>query len=565
MASIGIDFGTTNSSAAVFQSGLVSMVPSAFGKSIIPSLVSIREDGEVFIGHEARERSVPGKSVFIFSIKKDLGTFRKIGAFGRFYTPVEIASLILRHIKHRTEKYLGGEVKSAVLSSPAYFSINQRMALKEACRLSGLEVREIINEPNAAALSYGMAGGGDRNFLVYDLGGGTCDISLIRSEGGSFRVLALAGDNNLGGDNFDYEIMNLMIRKAAGRFQPELLNDPFRLFLLKQEAEKAKIRLSRENSASLPLDSVFSGSAGGQGLEMDRPSFEALIRPYLAKSLELVRQVLLHARLSVKEIGQVLLVGGSTRIPLIRQGLSGFFQRDLDTGVNADECVSRGAAIHCRHLDEKKNAVLLKDVIPLSLGVEVEGGIFIPMIKKNSVLPVSCQRIFTPLSTRQKNIEIRIFQGERIRARDNIPLGRITLKNVQSAAAGELPKIEVDFRVDGNGLIEVKARDTGTGKETEARLTSAYHAPGPETEGLIRKAGKFEKSDLEFFYRERTRSAALELLGKYRELRKKGPVPADLKKFMESIRNFLKKKDFDALGQILKFPLETGLFSRESP
>ncbi|MDD5067731.1 MAG: Hsp70 family protein [bacterium] len=552
MISIGIDFGTTNSAAALSREERLTVVPGPGGRCIIPSVVSFLPTGEIITGEEARSPSLSGKAYTIISIKRYLGTDKPFRIFRKVYTPVEIASFILKHIRERIGAYTGEPVSSAVVTSPAYFSINQRMALNEACLLSGLQVEEIINEPNAAALSYGLTRQDEQNIMVYDLGGGTCDISIIRSRRDQFEVLAISGDNNLGGDDFDFQIVNLALKTVKEKLRLDLFRDPYVLYRFKQEAEKAKIALSISDRTCLSLDVPDIRGLRGFTLELKRETFEDLIRPLVERSAALVHGAVQQARLALNEVHQVLLVGGSTRIPLVRQKLYEYFKKELYLGMNPDDCVALGAAVHSRNLKFREHGTRLKDVIPLSLGVEAQGGIFIPMITRNSAMPAECTKTFTPITRKQKHIEIRIFQGERIRSSENIYLGKVILKNVRSENREEWPRIQVRFRVDENGLIQVQASEFLTGKRTEISLTPAYQTPSRKTERLAFKAGDLEKKEMRFLHEHRIRDQAQDILDKYKEqMVRDRSVAGPVKERIRKIRTLLRRKKYQELEKAL--------------
>lgn len=470
MISVSIDFGTTNSVAAINKDGLLTIVPTSFGRRVIPSVVSFSDKGEIYVGENAKAHLISGKTQIIFSIKKYLGCGEKFKINNKIYTPVEITSIILKYIKKQIENYIGSNITKVVITSPAYFKLNQRQALSDACQLAGLEIEDIISEPTSAAIAYGLNKCNEQNIIVYDLGGGTFDVSVINYCNNKFNVLSVAGDNNLGGDDFDFQIVNSIVKKINKKFNVDLLKKPLTLYKLKEEAEKVKIQLSESDTAYMTLPFISADKTNGVVIEVKRKIFQDLINSFIYKTISLMDKAIIDAGLTPQEIDKVLLVGGSTHIPLVKKMVYNYFMKKIYLGMNPNECVALGAAIYSCNLKSEKKSIVLNDIIPLSLGIEVDGGVFIPIIKKNSRIPVSSSKIFTPVSSKQKKIEIKIFQGETEKTSENAYLGSLVLKNIKVKKKTELPKIEVEFKIDEKGLIHISALNLSTNKKKEIKL-----------------------------------------------------------------------------------------------
>ncbi|MBN1899307.1 MAG: Hsp70 family protein [Spirochaetes bacterium] len=542
MVTFGIDFGTTNSVAAMNDSGLITIIPDENGQSIIPSLVAVNKKGQVITGYHALCR-IPSKDThIIFSIKKALGTPQKIKIHGKTFTPVDISSFILKHIKKQIEVYVGHQVKNIVITSPAYFSINQRMALNKACWQAGFHVTDMINEPTSAALAYGIDKGIDQNIVVYDLGGGTFDVSVIHNKNNKFQVLSVAGDNHLGGDDFDFQIVGVLTKRILKEFQLDILKNPAWVYPIKEMCEKVKIELSRKKKASLDLSSLSIRSLEKYHFDLDRIEFNRLIYPLIKRTISLMNQAILDATVHPQQIDKVLLVGGSTYIPLVRELIYQYFQKEIYIGLNPNECVAKGAAIHSSHQKTEQKPDL-KDIIPRSLGIEAEGGIFVPIIKKNSPVPICSAKIFAPMDRSQKTVEIKIYQGERIKASQNIFLGKLILEGFKTDQE-ECPKIEVRFQIDEKGLIHVKAMEKVTGKSVETEFRSVYD---PSVKEGDKQDNPFDKRNLiHQFYLKRNIRSLLKQIDRMPLWAKQ-----DRLIFKRALKTLLKNKEFSKIEYLL--------------
>jgi len=459
---IGIDLGTTFSSVAYLENGKAFVIPDREGRKTTPSLVTFTEDG-VFVGWEAAKNELKYPDSTIRQIKRKMGTSEKIKINEKLFSPEEISAFILKHIKKQAEDFLGEKVKEAVITVPAYFNDNQRQATKIAGELAGLEVLRIINEPTAAALAYDINGKEESKVVVYDLGGGTFDVSILCISDGVFEVVATCGDNRLGGEDFNKRLVDVIKQKFFDETKIDIATDPLAMLKLSEEVEKAKITLSSVEKTRIYIPFITADKDGPKNLdfEITRKEFEALITDYIEKTIELCREALNDAALDVSEIDRIILVGGSSKIPLVREKVKDFFKKDPQTSIDPKEVVAKGAAIQAGIIQGEKSGIVLVDLIPLSLGIEVENGYFVPIIERNSPIPISAKRIFTTVMDYQKAVDINIYQGESMYAKNNIHLGNFRLEGIREAKKGE-PRIEVTFEIDVNGILNVSAMDLDT-------------------------------------------------------------------------------------------------------
>jgi molecular chaperone DnaK len=459
---IGIDLGTTFSSVAYLENGKAFVIPDREGRKTTPSLVTFTEDG-VFVGWEAAKNELKYPDSTIRQIKRKMGTSEKIKINEKLFSPEEISAFILKHIKKQAEDFLGEKVKEAVITVPAYFNDNQRQATKIAGELAGLEVLRIINEPTAAALAYDINGKEESKVVVYDLGGGTFDVSVLCISDGVFEVVSTCGDNKLGGEDFNKRLMDVIKQKFFDETKIDIATDPLAMLKLSEEVEKAKIALSSMEKTRIYIPFITADKDGPKNLdfEITRKEFEALITDYIEKTIELCREALNDAALDVSEIDRIILVGGSSKIPLVREKVKDFFKKDPQTSIDPKEVVAKGAAIQAGIIQGEKSGIVLVDLIPLSLGIEVENGYFVPIIERNSPIPISAKRIFTTVMDYQKAVDINIYQGESMYAKNNIHLGNFRLEGIREAKKGE-PRIEVTFEIDVNGILNVSAMDLDT-------------------------------------------------------------------------------------------------------
>jgi len=493
---IGIDLGTTNSCVAVIEGGEPVVIPNAEGSRTTPSVVAFTKDGERMVGQVAKRQAITNPERTIISIKREMGSNYKVNIDGKAFTPQEISAMILQKLKADAESYLGTTVTQAVITVPAYFTDSQRQATKDAGKIAGLEVLRIINEPTAAALSYGLDKETDQKIMVYDLGGGTFDVSILEIGDGVIEVLATAGNNRLGGDDFDERIIRWMIEEFRKSNGIDLSGDKIAMQRLKEAAEKAKIELSGVTTTSINLPYITADATGPKHLDLTltRAKFNELTADLVEKTLGPMRQALEDSGLSVNEISKVLLVGGSTRIPAVQELVQKFTGKEPFKGINPDECVAMGAAIQAGVLGGDVKGIVLLDVTPLSLGIETLGGVFTKLIERNTTIPTKKSQIFSTAADNQTSVEVHVLQGEREMAAYNKTLGRFILDGIPPAPRG-VPQIEVTFDIDANGIVNVSAKDLGTGKEQKIAITASTNMSKDEIERAVKEAEKYAAED----------------------------------------------------------------------
>ncbi|MDI3327028.1 MAG: molecular chaperone DnaK [Alicyclobacillaceae bacterium] len=493
---IGIDLGTTNSCVAVMEGGEPVVIPNAEGGRTTPSVVAFTKTGERLVGDVAKRQAITNPDRTVISIKRHMGTDYKVHIDGKAYTPQEISAMILQKLKADAEAYLGEPVTQAVITVPAYFNDSQRQATVDAGKIAGLEVLRIVNEPTAASLAYGLDKAEDQTILVYDLGGGTFDVSILELGDGVFEVKATSGNNRLGGDDFDQRIMDYLIDLFKKDTGIDLSGDRMALQRLKDAAEKAKKELSSALTTTISLPFIAADSTGPKHLEVDltRAKFEELTADLVEMTLGPTRQALEDAGLTPDQIDKVILVGGSTRIPAVQEAVRKFIGKEPSKGVNPDEVVAVGAAIQAGVLTGEVKDIVLLDVTPLSLGIETLGGVFTKLIERNTTIPTSKSQIFTTAADNQTSVEIHVLQGEREMAKDNKTLGRFTLTDIPPAPRG-VPQIEVTFDIDANGIVNVSAKDLGTGKSQKITITSSSGLSKEEVDRMVREAQMYAEED----------------------------------------------------------------------
>lgn len=493
---IGIDLGTTNSCVAVIEGGEPVVIANAEGARTTPSVVAFSKTGERMVGQVAKRQAITNPDRTVSSIKREMGTAHKVKIDDKEYTPQEISAMILQKLKSDAEAYLGDKVTEAVITVPAYFTDAQRQATKDAGKIAGLEVKRIINEPTAAALSYGIDKENDQKIMVYDLGGGTFDVSIIEMGDGVQEVLATAGNNRLGGDDFDQKIIDWMVSSFKSETGIDLKNDKMAMQRLKEAAEKAKIELSGVTSAAINLPFITADATGPKHLDLtlSRAKFNELTADLVEKTMIPVKNALSDSGLSINEIDKVLMVGGSSRIPAVQEEVKKLTGKEPFKGINPDECVAIGAALQAGVLGGEVEGLLLLDVTPLSLGIETMGGVMTKVIDRNTTIPTKKSQIFSTAADNQTQVEVNVLQGEREFARDNKQLGLFKLDGIAPAPRG-IPQIEVTFDIDANGIVNVHAKDLGTGKEQKITITSSTNMSKEEIDRAVKNAEQFAEED----------------------------------------------------------------------
>ena len=551
---IGIDLGTTNSCVAVIEGGEAVVIPNAEGARTTPSVVAFKKDGERIVGRVAKQQAVSAPDRTIASIKRDMGTDRKVTIDGKAYTPQEISAMILSKLKQDAEAYLGDTVTEAVITVPAYFTDAQRQATKDAGKIAGMEVKRIINEPTAAALAYGIDKENDQKIIVYDLGGGTFDVSIIEMGDGVQEVLATAGNNRLGGDDFDQKIVDWLVAAFKAETGVDLSADKMAVQRLREAAEKAKIELSGATTSNINLPFITADATGPKHLDMTltRAKFNELTASLVEATMGPVRQALSDSGLSASEIDKVLLVGGSTRIPAVQEAIQKFMGKEPFKGINPDECVAMGAALQGGVLGGEVKGLLLLDVTPLSLGVETMGGVMTKVIDRNTTIPTKKSQIFSTAQDNQPSVEVHVLQGEREFAKDNKTLGMFHLDGIAPARRG-VPQIEVTFDIDANGIVNVSAKDLGTGREQHITITSNTNMSKEDVEKAVKEAEQYASEDKVRREAVDTRNNAdqmvyqcektIEEMGDKLEANEK----ADLEAKMNDLKEALKGEDIEAI------------------
>ncbi len=575
---IGIDLGTTNSVVAVMEGGEPVVIPNPEGARTTPSVVAFNKNGERLVGQVAKRQAVTNPDRTVMSIKREMGSNYKVKIDDKTYTPQEISAMILQKLKSDAEAYLGESVSQAVITVPAYFSDAQRQATKDAGKIAGLEVLRIINEPTAAALAYGLDKEHDQKIMVFDLGGGTFDVSLLEIGDGVFEVLATAGNNRLGGDDFDKKIVDWMVAEFKKSDGVDLNTDKMAMQRLRDAAEKAKIELSGVATTNINLPYITADANGTKHLEMTltRAKFEELTADLVAKTEGPVQQTLKDSGLKPSEIDKILLVGGSTRIPAVQESVKRVFGKEPFKGINPDECVAIGAAIQAGVLTGDVKDLLLLDVTPLSLGIETMGGVFTRIIDRNTTIPTKKSMVFSTAADGQTQVDVHVLQGEREFARDNKQLGNFILDGIAPAPRG-VPQIEVTFDIDANGIVHVTAKDLGTGKETDITITASSNLSDADIEKAVKEAEQFAEQDKKRKEEVETKNNAYSgLYAAEKLLKENGDKLSDsdkqpVQEAIEKLRSSSSTEDYDqmkadteALQQAV-YALSTKLYQQNAP
>ena len=575
---IGIDLGTTNSCVAVMEGGESVVIANAEGNRTTPSVVAFSKNGERMVGQVAKRQAITNPDRTISSIKREMGTDHRVGIDGKNYTPQEISAMVLQKLKADAESYLGQTVTEAVITVPAYFTDSQRQATKDAGKIAGLEVKRIINEPTAAALAYGLDKEEAQKIMVYDLGGGTFDVSILDIDDGVIEVLATAGNNRLGGDDFDECVMKHLVAEFKKAEGIDLSSDKVAMQRLKEAAEKAKIELSGVTTTSINLPYITADATGPKHLDvtLSRAKFNELTAHLVEATMGPVRQAMSDAGLSGGEISKVLLVGGSSRIPAVQDAVKKITGKDGFKGINPDECVAMGAAIQAGVLTGDVKGLLLLDVTPLSLGIETMGGVCTRLIERNTTIPAKKSQIFSTAADNQTSVEVNVLQGEREMAAANKSLGRFHLDGIAPARRG-VPQIEVTFDIDANGIVNVSAKDLGTGKEQHITITSSTNMSKDDIEKAVKEAEQYAAEDARIKESVETRNTADQMvyqaektlgeMGDKIPESDKAPVQAAIDKLKETLKGedtAAIKADTEALQQAF-YAVSEKLYQQAGP